>query len=68
MNKTVEKAVKAMQSLPEKEATLAAQVMLSVVEQPHGLETLEAIAEEARKRAKEAELTETAMDAILKNG
>ena len=68
MNKTVEKAVKAMRSLPEKEATLAAQVVLSVVEQRHGLETLEAIARKARKQAKAAGLTEAAMDALLKNG
>jgi len=68
MNKTVEKVVKAMRSLPEKEATLAAQVVLSVVEQRHGLETLEAIARKARKQAKAAGLTEAAMDALLKNG
>ncbi len=68
MNKIVEKAVKTMRELPDKEATLAAQVMLSVVERPHGLERMEALALTARKQAKKAGLTEAEVDAIVKHG
>jgi len=68
MNKTVEKAVKTMRALPDKEATLAAQVVLSVVERPHGLETMEAIAQKAREQAEKTGLTEAEIDAIAKHG
>ena len=68
MNKTVEKAIETMRSLPDKEATLAAQVVLSVVDHPHGMETMETIAKVARQRAKETGLSEADVDAIVKHG
>ncbi len=68
MNKIVEKAVEAMRGLPEKQATLAARVVLSVVENPHGLEAVEAIARKARRRAAKAGLSETEIDTAVKNG
>ena len=57
-----------MRSLPDKEATLAAQVVLSVVDHPHGLESVEIISKKARSRAKEEGLTETDVDDIVKHG
>lgn len=68
MNKTVEKAVKTMRELPDKEATLAAQVMLSVVEHSHGLERMETLAEKARQLVKKSGLSEADLDAIVRHG